>query len=119
METVYYTLTAWGIEEEGALEQAVGAPRRVKLVRRPRAAAGEKRGDNVIDLAAWRAAREAEEDCPGGAERDEEPVRTAAPAPRPSRRERLRSGVLFTGELLATLSVIAVAAALLVRILVF
>ncbi len=121
METVYYTLTARGIEVEGELEQAVGAPRRVMLVH-PSKAAPEKRGDNVVDLAAWRAAKEAETDRDeaedGHADeprQDEGPARSEETA----RRARREHTVLITGELLSTLAILAVAAALLVRILVF
>ncbi len=123
METVYYTLTARGIEVEGELEQAVGAARRVMLVRQPRHAP-KKAQDNVVDFTAWKAAREAERAAEEFEDADgpdlpawDESVRESAP--RPARRERRRHDVLFTGELLATLSVIAVAAALVVRILTF
>ena len=124
METVYYTLTARGIEVEGALEQAVGAPRRVMLVRTPKAAP-ERHENNVVDLAAWRAAKEAEtrleeEDGPfDETEWDEAPARREEPAPRASRRVRREHAAVIAGELLSTLAVLAVAAALLVRILAF
>ncbi len=123
METVYYTLTARGIEVEGELEQAVGAPRRVMLVRTPKAAP-ERHENNVVDLAAWRAAKEAEAEAAAEEHADEEPwteepVREQAPAPRETRRTRRERTAVIAGELLSTLAVLAVAAALLVRILVF
>ncbi len=126
MESVYYTLTARGVEMEGGLERAVGAPRRVMLVRAPKAAP-ERRENNVVDLAAWRAAREAEAEAAAAAEEygadeepwAEEPVREAAPSPLKARRARREHIAVIAGELLSTLAVLAVTAALLVRILVF
>ena len=119
METVYYTLTARGIEVEGALEQAVGAPRRVMLVRTPKAAP-ERRENNVVDFAAWKAAKEAaEEEYGDEGPWAEAPVRASAPSPRRARRARREHITVIAGELASTLAVLAVAAALLVRILVF
>ena len=61
METTYYTLTAREIIVSGdGISAAVGAPaRQLVCVRRP-ASQEEQAQDNVIDLAAWKAAREEE-----------------------------------------------------------
>lgn len=122
METVYYTLTARGIEVEGELEQVAGGTRRVMLVRSPKTAPRRGAENNVVSLAAWKAERElAEQDF-----EDEvrEPERAWDDPREPeagtvSRRGGFAGKVLLTGEVLATLSVLCVAAALLYRILVF
>lgn len=61
METTYYTLTAREIIVSGdGISAAVGAPAcQLVCVRRP-ASQEEQAQDNVIDLAAWKAAREEE-----------------------------------------------------------
>lgn len=62
METTYYTFTAREILVSGdGVKQAVGGARRLALARRPAAEGRLIRRDNVIDLAAWRAAREEEQ----------------------------------------------------------
>lgn len=117
MKTVYGTLTARGIETGGGPERAVGAPRRAALVRRSGRAPGEQYEDNVIDLTAWRAgkaaaapAEDGDGDPPdGGSRRNGESAR----------RSRREHAAMMAGELLSTLAVLAVAAALLVKILVF
>lgn len=117
METTYYTLTAREIIVSGdAVANAAGAPaRQLVCVRKPAVEAEQK--DNVIDLAAWRAAKEEEsrleaEWYDGVDQRLEQP---AAPEPRP-RRDHRRT-VLLGGELLATLSVIGTMVLLMARIL--
>ena len=118
METTYYTLTAREIIVSGdGVRVAVGAPaRQLVCVRRP-AAREERPRDNVIDLAAWKAAREEEarleEEWYAGV--DEALAAPARSAPRP-RRDHSRQA-LFGGELLATASVIGTMALLAVRIL--
>lgn len=116
METAYYTFTAREIIVEGAqVAAAAGAPaRQLVCVRR----GGEPRedGSKVIDLAAWKSAREEEAQL----ERqwydgvDEALEHPAAPQARP-RRDRRRT-VLIGGELLATLSVIGTMVILMLRI---
>lgn len=120
METTYYTLTAREIIVSGdAVENVSGAPaRQLVCVRRP-AEREEPKRDNVIDLSAWKAAREEErrleeEWYSGVDQRLEQP---AAAAPRP-RRDHGRT-VLVGGELLATLSVIGTMILLMARIAVF
>ena len=121
METTYYTLTAREIIVSGdavAKADAVGAPaRQLVCVRRP--AQRMEKESNVIDLAAWKAAREEEARLEelwydGVDQRMEEP---AAPAPR-ARRDH-KATVLVGGELLATLSVIGAMAILMLRLMVF
>ena len=115
METTYYTLTAREILVEGAeVQQACGGSgRRLVCVRRaPEARPAEPAG-KVIDLAAWRADREAEDE-PRWAAEDAwaEPEERPAPAPR---RARARHRSALGLEVLATLSVTAVALVLLVQ----
>ncbi len=116
METTYYTLTAREIIVSGdAVANAAGAPaRQLVCVRRP-AAAPER--DNVIDLAAWKAAKEEESRLEAewydGVDQRLEQAEPAGPRPR---RDHRRT-VLLGGELLATLSVIGTMALLMVRIL--
>ena len=122
METTYYTLTAREIIVSGdavAKADAVGAaaPRQLVCVRKP--AQRKQEENNVIDLAAWKAAREEEQRLEeawydGVDERMEEYV---APAPRPRRDHK--AAVLVGGELLATLSVIGAMAILMLRMFVF
>lgn len=115
METTYYTLTAREIIVSGdAVAAAAGAPARQLVCVRGNAAVPARR-DNVVDLAAWKAAREERDRLEaewydGVDERLEQP---AAPRPRPRREHR----VLLGGELLATLSVIGAMLLLTVRIL--
>lgn len=119
METVYYTLTARGIVAEGELEQAAGGTRRVMLVRGKKETACRRAGNNVVDLAAWKARREEEARLEAGEpdwETGNRQMRDGAADAAPRRRERRNHAVLFAGELLATAAVIAVAAALLLEI---
>lgn len=119
METTYYTLTAREILVEGeAVEKACGGARQLVCVRRAAERPEARNEGKVIDLAAWKADREEEARLEelwydGVDEALEEP---AAPAQPRARRDHRRT-VLFGGELLATLSVTAVMAALLMQIL--
>lgn len=118
METTYYTLTAREIIVSGdGVSAAVGAPaRQLVCVRHPVEQQAPAR-DNVIDLAAWKEAREEEarleQEWYAGV--DEALSAPAQSAPRPRRDHRRR--VLWGGELLATLSVIGTMALLAARIL--
>ena len=114
METTYYTLTAREILVEGAeVQQACGGSgRRLVCVRRAPAARPAESAGKVIDLAAWRADR-GEEDEPAWTEDAwAEPEERPAPAPR---RARARHRSALGLEVLATLSVTAVALVLLVQ----
>lgn len=117
METVYYTLTARGAQAGGALEQAAGGRR--SAVPAQKQAACRPARDKVVDLAAWRAAREAEDRADGAPEPAWAEDRSAGD--RCARREtgRLVRWLGLLGEAAATLSVVAVAAALLLRIAAF
>lgn len=116
METTYYTLTAREIIAEGETVAKVsggGAARQLVCVRR--GAQRPEREGKVIDLAAWKADREEEarleELWYDGVDESLE----TEPVPPPARERRGHARV-FNLELAATLSVIAVMAALLVRI---
>ena len=93
METTYYTLTAREIIVSGdGISAAVGAPaRQLVCVRRP-ASQEEQAQDNVIDLAAWKAAREEEtrleEEWYAGV--DEALAEPAPIPPRPRRNHKKR-----------------------------
>ena len=121
METMYYTLTSREIivSGDGVAQAAGGAPeRQVVLLRRAaNAGAAPARADNVIDLAAWKSAREEEarleDEWYGGV--DEALAQPAPAQPRPRRSHR--SAVLLGGELLATLSVVGAMAVLMARML--
>ena len=119
METMYYTVTAREIVASGdAVAKVSGAPaRQLMCVRKPVQKEARRERDNVIDLAAWKAAREEEhrleEEWYHGV--DERLARSDPVTPRPRRDHR--SAVLFSGELLATLSVVGAMALLMARIL--
>ena len=131
MKTAYYMLTTQGAMGE-RLEKAAGGERQVTWIRQPeRCAPVRGGGNNVIDLAAWKAERalEPEQDTLEGAGwLDEGPEETlellceedeaAAPPVRRARRDHTRCGWL-RGELAATLSVAGAAAALVLRVLAF
>lgn len=117
METTYYTFTAREILVSGdGVKQAVGGARRLALARRPAAEGRLIRRDNVVDLAAWRAARE-EEQAGEAWEEDLSQVWAPAPAVQPRPRRDHRSRILYGGELLASLSVVGVMVLLVIRIL--
>lgn len=119
METTYYTMTAREILAEGdGVREASGGARQVVCVRRDIRRPEERGAGKVIDLAAWKAHREEEarlEELWYGSE-DEAAGEPAVPAAPRARREHGRR-LLLGGELLATLSVVAVMAALLAQIL--
>ena len=120
METMYYTLTSREIivSGDGVAQAAGGAPeRQVVLLRHGTNTTAARRADNVIDLAAWKSAREEEarleDEWYGGVD---EALSSPAPVqPRPRRSHR--SAVLLGGELLATLSVVGAMAVLMARML--
>lgn len=118
METTYYTLTAREIVVSGdAVANVSGAPaRQLVCVHKPLQRAESKK-DNVIDMFAWKAAREEErrleeEWYEGVDERLEQP---AVAVPRP-RRDHGRT-ILLGGEFFATLSVIGTMVLLMARML--
>ena len=127
MKTDYYMLTTRDVLSMGGeLEKAAGEGRQAVWVRqpeqRPRAGRG---GNNVIDLAAWKAQRELEApEQAGGAEEawDEAdelawlPETDVTPAV-PARRPRRAHPALPLRELAATLSVAGAAAALVLHVL--
>lgn len=124
MKTAYYTFTTWDSGAMAAGFDHAAGTRQAVLLRQPEGPARAVGGDNVIDLAAWRAAnpelsmpeeRPAEEWGYDGCEEFVEPE-LSLPAPR-TRRDHHRS--LFAAELISTLGVLAVSAALLLRVLLF
>lgn len=111
MKTACYTFTTWN---SGAMAAGFDG---AALVRQPQRSAAP-RTDNVIDLAAWRAAnpeltpREEEQDW--AALPDGEPE-LSIPAPRP--RKSRRAAVLT--ELISTAGVAAAALAIILRVVAF
>ena len=120
MKTAHYTFTTWNERAMASgFDGAGAAGRQGALVREPQRPARPLGRDNVIDLTAWRAANldealgEPEElDGEYGGDEWEEPE---LPAPRPRRSRRS----MLTAELVSTLSVVAAATALIVRVLTF
>lgn len=126
MKTDYYTLiTRDALPADGGLEKAAGGERQAVWVRRPEQRPQARRGgNNVVDLAAWKARRELEalEQAEGAwDEADDlewllETVETPAV---PARRPRRAHPTLPLRELAATLSVAGAAAALVLHVLAF
>lgn len=124
MKTAYYTFTTW---DDGAMaagfDRTVGEPRQAAMIRRTEGRTRALDEDKVIDLAVWRAANldqeEPEESAWDGGEGEwtaEAPEESpAVPAPRPRKSRR----AMLTAELVSTLSVVAAALALIVRVLTF
>ena len=117
MKTACYTFTTWN---SGAMAAGFDG---AALVRQPQRSAAP-RTDNVIDLAAWRAAnpeltpREEEQDwaaLPYGEPEEPEEPELSIPAPRP--RKSRRAAVLT--ELISTASVAAAALAIILRVVAF
>ena len=120
METTYYTLTAREILVEGAeVQQACGGSgRRLVCVRKAPEARQAGPAGKVIDLAAWRADREPVDEAGPDWETESEaawagPEQGAVVAPRRARARRSRSALGL--EIVASLSVTAVALVLLVQ----
>lgn len=118
METTYYTFTAHEIVAEGeTVAQASGDGLRRTVYLRRTAPLSEGAG-KVIDLAAWRT-QDLPDETPEDYMGPEAPVEPAeAEQPRQTAEDR-RQAALMRGELAATLGVICVLAALLIRVLAF
>lgn len=123
MNTAYYTFTTWNDSAMAAGFDGAAASRQSAMQRQPQPRSGGRPlgGDNVIDLAAWRAANAAElwrdsgeEDRPCGELETLDPE-LAIPAPRP--RKSHRAGV--RAELVSTVSVALAALAIILRVLAF
>lgn len=130
MKTAYYTLTTQNILAlDESLKKASGEECRVTWVRQPEQPV-RRGGNNVVELAAWKAAREREaletarwmDEGPDEWADEEELDRLAeayeVPAA-PARRPRREHPALPLLELAATLSVVGAAAALIFRVLAF
>lgn len=118
METMYYTLTAREILVEGAAVQRASGDgtRQLVCVRRSCERAGAAPEGKVIDLAAWRSDREEEarlEELRYDGVDERLTREQETPAPRPRRSRRCALGL----DLWASVSVLSVAAVLLVRVL--
>lgn len=114
METTYYSLNAREIivSGDGVEQVSGGGARQLVCMRRSAALPRREAQGKVIDLAAWRQARQEEEQ----EEWYDEPEEAAAqPQPR-ARRDHSRTA-LVSAELLASLSVVGVMALLLLRVL--
>lgn len=123
MKTAHYTFTTWN-ESAMASGFGGGAPvRQAALVREPRRKARTLGGDNVIDLTAWRAAKELEPeeepldeaDWAGAAYGESEEPELYIPAPRPRKSRR----AAFLAELTATVGVAAAALAVILLVVAF
>lgn len=117
MKTVHYTFTTWneramasGFDGATAVHQAALIPQKARTLG----------GDNIIDLSAWRAANLLEEDDPleerdwadeGYEEREEPELYVPVSRPRKSRRAAVAA------ELIATVSVVAAALAVILGML--
>ena len=119
MKSVTYTFTTWDNGQRAAgFDGALDSGRQVVMVRQSGRQGRTPSGDNVIDLAAWRAANqelwdEQSELEPEYSMEEAEPV---APARRVrSRRRRVH----IDPELAAIVMVVGVLAALMIRVLVF
>ena len=145
MKTEYINVRVWNVtgtstaeescpEEEGSLllERAASSPRRylLSVPSSSSLAVQESREDNVVDFSAWKAAREDQdaEDLEDGWDEDSEDSWDSSILSGDSQQVRVRGSVpytrrertiLFAGELMASLAVIAVAAALVLRVLFF
>ena len=109
MKTIYFTQSMW---EERAMDRAVGETRQSEAYR-PEGKGHIAPEDKVVDLAAWKAENLVELDEPEsglGSYEGRELVR---------RRRRRYHSALLKGELAATLSVVGLMLALIVRVLVF
>ena len=116
MKSAYYTFTAW---DEGQLAAGFGGgldnSRQAVILRQPAQKARSLGGDNVIDLAAWRAANQGQWDEPS---QEYEAAVPELDIPAPRARRSHRRARLYS-ELASTLAVAGVALALLVRVLAF
>lgn len=116
MKSAYYTFTAW---DEGQLAAGFGGGldngRQAVILRQPAQKTRSLGGDNVIDLAAWRAANQEQWDEPGQEYEGAAPE-LDIPAPR-ARRSRSRAALY--SEFASILAVAGVALALMVRVLAF
>lgn len=126
MKTDYYTLiTRDALLMGGGLEKAAGEERQAVWVRQPGQRVQARRGgNNVIDLAAWKAQQELEaleqaEEAWSEADDLEWLPETAETPAVPARRPRRAHPTLPLRELAATLSVAGAAAALALHVLAF
>ncbi len=115
METTYYSLNAREIivSGDGVEQVSGGGARQLVCMRRPAALPRREAQGKVIDLAAWRQARQEEQEPEEWYDEPEEPA--AQPQPR-ARRDHSRTA-LVSAELLASLSVVGVMALLVLRVL--
>lgn len=127
MKTAYYMLTTQDAVSLGKhLEKAAGEERQTVWVRQPEQRAQVRRGgDNVIDLAAWKARKEEEELEQAGWEDGEDAedaldwlLELAETPEVPARRPR-REHPTLRGELAAALSSVGAAAAMVLQFLSF
>ena len=120
MKSAYYTFTTWSDSQKAAgFDGSPDSGRQSMMVRQPDVQPyWMPGGNNVIDLAAWRAAnRELWEEQ---SELDPEYALEEAERPAPARRTRRgRRRAYVDPELFAILGVVGVLAALMIRVLLF
>lgn len=128
MKTAYYMLTTQDtVSLGGSLEKAAGEEHQAVWVRQPEQRTQVRRGgDNVVDLAAWKAQKEQEAlEQAGWTDEDEAESEldwlldlNETPAV-PARRPRREHPTLLRSELAATLSVVGATAAMILQFLAF
>lgn len=119
MKSVTYTFITWdGGRRAAGFDGELGSGRQAVMVRQSGRQGRTPGGDNVIDLAAWRAANQ--ELWEEQAELEPEYAAEEAEGPAPACRVRNRRRRAHVDpELLAILSVVGVLAALVIRVLAF
>ena len=114
MKTAYYNFIAWNNAMAAGFDDGRSEGRQCAMIRQPEKESGPRDGGQVIDLTAWRAANLDElEDEPDWAVEEEVPA-ISTPRPRKS-----HDRAVVAAELVSTLSVVAVAVVLILRVLTF
>ena len=119
MKSAYYTFTTWdGCEQAAGFDGGLGSGHQAAIVRQPGQKARALGGDNVIDLAAWRAANRELWDEPEELAQKCVPEEAAPELP-VRRARRSRRGAYIDPELFSILGVVGVLAVLVIRVLLF
>ena len=119
MKSAYDTFTTWhGCEQAAGFAGSLDSGRQAAVVRGSSQKAQALGGDNVIDLAAWRAANRELWDEPGEPAQKRVPEEAAPELP-VRRARRSRRSAYIDPELFAILGVVGVVAVLVIRVLLF